>query len=285
MRAETDLHTAAATAAAAVSPRASDLPRPHPHLRLTVGDGLAIVAIDRAEKRNSLTLAMWRALGRAMTELDARDDVRVIALTGSGTSFCAGADIAEFATVRANEHQVAEYELAVDGCCDAIEAVSKPTIAAINGFCMGGAVNVAMACDFRHAVPAARFAIPAARLSIVYGIKGTRRLFHLVGLAGAKRILFSGERLDAAEAWRIGLVDAIAPDALASARQAAAVLADNAPLSISGAKAILNSLASGDGAMTAQAVQALVDGAAASEDYAEGRQAFAEKRRPAFRGR
>ncbi|WP_020200411.1 MULTISPECIES: enoyl-CoA hydratase-related protein [Cupriavidus] len=277
------MHTATATATAA--PRAAELPRPHPHLRLTIEDGLAIVAIDRAEKRNSLTLAMWRALGRAMTGLDARDDVRVIALTGTGASFCAGADIAEFATVRANEHQVADYEQAVDGCCDAIEAVSKPTIAAINGFCMGGAVNVAMACDFRHAVPAAQFAIPAARLSIVYGIKGTRRLFHLVGLANAKHILFSGERLDAADAYRIGLVDAIAGDALASTRQAAAVLADNAPLSISGAKAILNSLASGDGPMTDAAVQALVDGAAASEDYAQGRQAFAEKRRPAFRGR
>ncbi|WP_420996119.1 enoyl-CoA hydratase-related protein [Cupriavidus sp. 30B13] len=271
-------------AAAAILP-AAELPRPHPHLRLTVEDGLAVLAIDRAEKRNSLTLAMWRAIGHTMARLDARDDVRVIALTGTGTSFCAGADIAEFATVRANEHQVAEYEQAVDGCCDAIEAVSKPTIAAINGFCMGGAVNVAMACDFRYAVPGAQFAIPAARLSIVYGIKGTRRLFHLVGLANAKRILFSGERLDAADAYRIGLVDAIVQDVPGHTRQAAAILADNAPLSISGAKAILNSLASGAGPMTAEAVQALVDGAAASEDYAQGRQAFAEKRRPVFRGR
>ncbi|GAB7543130.1 enoyl-CoA hydratase-related protein [Cupriavidus sp. 8B] len=256
----------------------------HPQLRLTVEGGIALLTINRPEKRNSLTLAMWRAIGHAMTELNARPEVRVIVLTGAGSSFCAGADISEFATVRANEEQVVEYESAVDGCCDAIESVSKPTIAAINGFCMGGAVNVIMACDFRYSVSGAQLSIPAARLSIVYGIKGTRRLFELVGLANAKHILFSGARMSAAEAHRIGLVDMIADDVLAHTQEAAAVLADNAPLSISGAKTILNSLASGSPPMTAAAVQALVDQAAGSLDYAEGRLAFAEKRRPVFCG-
>lgn len=257
----------------------------YPDLGLHVENGLAIVSIERPGKRNALTLAMWRGLGALMQALDAREDVRVISLTGRGASFCAGADITEFATVRSNPGQVVVYEAAVDGCCDAIENVSKPTIAAINGFCMGGAVNIAMAFDFRYAVPEAQLSIPAARLSIVYGLKGTRRLFELVGISNAKRILFTGERLDSAEGYRIGLVDDVADDVLARTRAAAAVLADNAPLSISGAKAILNGLANGDPNLTEHTVQALVDRAALSEDYAEGRQAFGEKRRPVFRGR
>lgn len=257
----------------------------HEALKVTINNGLAILSIERPEKRNALTLAMWRGIATIMADLDAREDVRVIALTGSGASFSAGADIAEFATVRANPEQVVVYEQAVDACCDAIENVSKPTIAAINGFCMGGALNVAMACDFRYAVPAALLSIPAARLSIVYGLKGTRRLFALVGVSNAKRVLFAGQAVDATEGYRIGLVDEVAEDVMAATRTAAAVLADNAPLSISGAKTILNKLASADPTLTEAAVQELVDHAAESEDYAEGRRAFGEKRRPVFRGR
>ncbi|PLP96731.1 enoyl-CoA hydratase-related protein [Cupriavidus pauculus] len=255
------------------------------NLGLRIENGLAVLSIERADKRNALTLAMWRAIGAVMTELDARADVRVIAITGSGPSFCAGADISEFATVRSNPEQVVIYEEAVDGCCDAIANVSKPTMAAINGFCMGGAMNLAMACDFRYAVPDAKLSIPAARLSIVYGLKGTRRLFELVGLSNAKRILFSGEPFGAIEGFRIGLVDEVDEDVMGHTRSVAAVLADNAPLSISGAKAILNGLASADPALTPATVQALVDRAADSEDYAEGRRAFGEKRRPMFQGR
>lgn len=266
------------------SGNSGDLATRH-YLGLRIENGLAVLSIERADKRNALTLAMWQAIGALMAELDARNDVRVIAITGSGASFCAGADISEFATVRSNPQQVTIYEDAVDGCCDAIENVSKPTIAAINGFCMGGAVNLAMACDFRYAVPDAQLSIPAARLSIVYGLKGTRRLFELVGLSSAKHILFSGVRLGAVEAFRIGLVDEVANDVMAHTGSVAAVLADNAPLSISGAKAILNGLASADPELTPAAVQTLVDRAAESEDYAEGRRAFGEKRRPLFRGR
>lgn len=255
------------------------------NLHLRVENGLAVLSIQRPDKRNALTLAMWRAIGTAMAELDAREDVRVIAITGSGASFCAGADISEFAEVRSNPEQVVIYEEAVDGCCDAIENVSKPTIAAINGFCMGGAMNLAMACDFRYAIPDAQLSIPAARLSIVYGLKGTRRLFSLVGISNAKRILFSGERLGAIEGFRIGLIDEVAEDVMAHTYAVAAKLADNAPLSISGAKAILNGLGSADPDLTPASVQTLVDRAADSEDYAEGRRAFEEKRRPNFIGR
>ncbi len=179
----------------------------NPALKLDIEAGVATLTLNRPEKRNAVTLALWRNIGATVTALGERADVRVIVITGSGASFCAGADIAEFAEVRANEQQVVEYEAAFDGCCDAVEAVAKPTIAAINGFCMGGGCNLAMACDFRFAVPVAQFSIPAARLSIVYGTAGTRRLLRLVGLANAKRILYSAQRFSASDALRMGFID------------------------------------------------------------------------------
>lgn len=103
-------------------------------LLLDIINQVAVLTINRPEKRNCLTLEPGRSIGRAVTELDGRDDVRVIVLTGAGTSFCAGADISEFAQVRSNPQQVEDYELSVDACCDAIAACSKPTIAGINGF-------------------------------------------------------------------------------------------------------------------------------------------------------
>lgn len=249
-----------------------------------VQDQIAVVTINRPNKRNALTLALWRRLGHIFTEIDARDDVRVVVLTGEGSSFCSGADISEFSEVRSNPQQVTDYELAVDGCCDAISTCTKPTIAAINGFCIGGGVNVAMSCDFRYASETAVVAIPAAKLSIIYGIKGTRRLYELVGLSNAKWVLFSGESMTARDALNIGLVDKVIANALDAARQFADALESNAPLSIKGAKCLLDSLASGGTSLPAAHVNALIDEAAASHDYAEGRKAFAEKRSPRFTG-
>lgn len=273
------MHHVPASGAAAAAPMV--LP---PSLQLNVENGIAVLTINRPEKRNALTLALWRAIGESMSTLGARADIHAIVLTGTGDSFCAGADISEFDTVRATEAQVIEYELAFDTCCDRIEAVPKPTIACINGFCLGGGMNLAMSCDFRYAVPSAQLSIPAARLCIVYGQKGTRRLYELVGVARAKQILYSGQRIDAREAHRIGLVDEVDEDIVNRTMAFAAVLAESAPLSIRGAKALLNHMASHDAPMSAEAVQSYVDEAAKSWDYAEGRSAFAERRSPRFRG-
>jgi enoyl-CoA hydratase/carnithine racemase len=249
-----------------------------------IDDGVARVTLNRHERRNALTFALWNRLGDTFDALGERRDVRAIVLTGNGTSFCAGADISEFGTVRADAAQALEYEHAYEGCCNRIAATPKPTIAAVNGFCMGGGCNVAMSCDFRFAVPAARFAIPAARLSIVYGVAGTRRLLSLVGLANAKRILYSAEIFDATRALRIGFIDEIADDALAAALAFAQQLKDCAPLTISGSKTMLDALASGAGTLRDDVVGQLLEGAAQSYDYREGRAAFAEKRAPRFRG-
>jgi enoyl-CoA hydratase/carnithine racemase len=246
--------------------------------------GVAVVTLNREAKRNALTLALWTRLGETFAALDQDCDVRAIVLTGSGASFCAGADIAEFARVRSDAAQTVEYERVYDLCCDTIAATSKPTIAAINGYCMGGGCNVAMSCDFRYAAPSATFAIPAACLSIVYGVAGTQRLRNLVGLSHAKWILYGAKTFDAERAYRIGFVDGSAPDALASAKVLAQELVDNAPLTISGAKYILDHLDDRKSTSFREAVDKLLDEAAQSDDYREGRAAFAERRRPRFRG-
>jgi enoyl-CoA hydratase/carnithine racemase len=250
-----------------------------------ISNAIAVVRLNREAKRNALTLALWKKLGATFSELDQSPEIRSIVLTGTGASFCAGADISEFKDVRGNPKQAAAYEEAYDSCCDAIAATAKPTIAAINGFCMGGGCNVAMSCDFRHAVPSAAFSIPAARLSIVYGVNGTRRLLNLVGLSNAKHILFSADRFDAERALKIGFIDNLAEDALGSATGFAQELALNAPLTIKGAKYFLDSLASAASVTSSPEVaQKIMDEAAQSHDYQEGRTAFVEKRAPQFRG-
>ena len=258
---------------------------PAPPIRVTVEDRIATVIFNRPDRRNALTLAMWREVPEICTRLEHDPDVRCVVLTGAGGYFTAGADIIEFDKVRQSVAASADYETAVDACCDAIAALSKPTIAAIPGFCMGGGCHIAISCDFRYARPAATFGVQAARLSIVYGIRGTQKLVSLVGIANAKRILYAAEQFGAEEAYRIGFVDRIADDVLAAARDFAARMADNAPLSISGAKSLINGLSMGLGALDPVEAHRLIDRAAASKDYEEGRRAFAEKRPPQFKGR
>lgn len=245
----------------------------------------AIVTLNRPKQRNAVTLQMWRDLGRIFTELGNDPQVRAIILTGAGGNFSAGADIAEFGQVRASVEQGVEYEVAVDACCDAIAATPKPTIAAVNGFCMGGACHLAMSCDFRVAATSAQFGIPAARLSIVYGVRGTQRLLALVGIANAKRILYSAKKFGAEEGRRIGFVDRVAADPMRAAKSFAAVMADNAPLTISGTKVMLNGLAMGMGALDDATVRHVVERAVASDDYRDARQDFVKKRQPVFLGK
>ena len=245
----------------------------------------AVITLNRPAQRNAVSLAMWRDIATLFAELGARPDIGAIVLTGAGGTFSAGADISEFAQVRATVEQGEEYERAVDACCDAIAATPKPTLAVIDGYCMGGACHLAMACDFRRAGSDARFGIPAARLSVVYGVRGVQRLLALVGLAATRHIMFSAAQFDAAEARRIGFVDGIDPNPMAAALAYAAGLARNAPLTIAGTKTLLNGLTMDMGLLTAQVVDAVVNRAVASEDYRDARQAFIEKRTPVFTGK
>jgi enoyl-CoA hydratase/carnithine racemase len=246
-------------------------------------DGLAIVTLNRPRHRNAVTYAMWCELAEHFRAFNRDKDVRAVLLTGAGSDFSAGADIIEFDTVRGGAEDSSRYEVAVDAAGDAIYEVSKPTIAVLRGYCLGGAAHLAMSCDFRIAEESAVFGIPAARLSIVYGASATRKLFALVGVTEAKRILYSASRFSAREALSNGFLDELADDAAAAARDRAGKMAANAPLTIKGAKFILNGCARGD--LDHAGAERLIDEASASEDYAEGRRAFAEKRLPRFTGR
>ncbi len=245
---------------------------------------LATVTIDRPAKRNAMTLAMWQEVGRLFGELATDKSVRGVLLTGTGGSFSAGADIEEFDRVRADAAAAKAYEEEVDACADAIAACPKPTVAVIDGFCLGGGCHLALACDFRFASPRSAIGIPSARLSIVYGVRTTQRLLALAGIANAKRMLYTAARYDAAAAKAMGVIDQVSEEPLAAARAMLNEMAANAPLSIAGAKAILDGFALGPGAMSSEAAQAIVDAAADSKDYAEGRRAYAEKRPPLFKG-
>lgn len=248
--------------------------------------GVVVVTLNRPERRNCMSLAMWQELATLYRGFAADEGVRSVILTGAGGQFCAGADISEFPQVRATPEQAQVYADAVDEANDAILELPKPTIAAIEGFCIGGGCGLAVACDFRIAAPGAAFGIPAARLGIVYGFKETRNLLSVVGLTQAKRMLFSARRLPVEQAAAIGLVDELAEaDALAAARRFAAELAENAPLSIAGAKMILEQLSAMTAGLDEEAIEAVQRRAVESEDYREAVRAFAEKRQPVFSGR
>lgn len=252
----------------------------------TERDGVVVVTLNRPAKRNAVTLAMWRRLHEIFQELAGRPDIRAVILTGAGGNFCAGADISEFPTVRADAEMGRAYEAATEAATLAIRDFPRPTIAAVSGYGVGGGCGLALACDFRVGDATTRMGIPAARLGIVYGTLDCGLLLRQVGLARAKRVLYSGRRFDIAECIEMRLVDVAATgDALVEARSLAAEFAANAPLSLAGSKLVLEALASGSAEARGAEIAATIDRAMDSADYHEGARAFIEKRSPVFTGR
>lgn len=228
---------------------------------------------------------MWQWHCGPLSKVGKNSDVRAIILTGAGGNFSVGADISEFEKIRSNVAESKTYEVAVDASSDAIADCPKPVIAVLNGYCLGGGCHLAMACDFRYAHTDTSIGIPAAKLSIVYGVRSTQRLLGLVGLTNAKFILYSADRFSAADGANMGLVDRVSNDPMGDAKTFAAKITKLAPLSVEGAKRILTGLSMGPGALDEKAVEAFIDRVSGSEDYEEGRRAFGEKRPPTFRGK
>ncbi|MBR0654573.1 enoyl-CoA hydratase/isomerase family protein [Plastoroseomonas arctica] len=249
-------------------------------LLIEARDALLTVSFNRPEKRNAVTLAMYRALGAVFTEAAETNGIRAILLRGTPSCFSSGADISDFPQGEGRDAVIAAHREISDAAVQALADCPQPTIAFIDGLCYGGGLSFAMACDFRLATTPSTFAIPAARLGVVYGQPDTLRLHALVGLAPAKRMLFIGDRIDAPQALAAGLIDEIAeaPDALIAS------LLARAPLSIAGAKTTLNAIA--DQALVARAplIAETVTRAMRSRDLKEATAAFLAKRPPTFTG-
>jgi enoyl-CoA hydratase len=248
---------------------------------------IATVTFNRPQMRNAFNLAMWTALPGIVEQLTRDPAVRGIIFRGAGEeAFASGADISEFKEHRKDRATAEAYNARTAAAYHAMEACPKPTVAMIYGFCMGGAVAIAMACDLRFTADTGKFAIPAARLGIIYGLNSVKRLVGLVGPAAAKDILFSARTFDAAEAYQLGFVNRVLPAGELAGYTTGylAKVADNAPLSVQGAKLIVESIADDGGASRRAEIDRLQIAAFESADYREGTAAFMEKRRPKFRG-
>jgi enoyl-CoA hydratase/carnithine racemase len=246
-------------------------------LRSQVVGGVARIEIDHPGKRNAMTGQMWRSLPALLDQLAADPVVHAVVLTGRGESFCAGADISELTTMRptpeADVVQLAEA---------ALFAFPKPTIAVVDGFCIGGGCQLAVGCDLRFATDRARFGITPAKLGIVYPASSLARLTALVGPATAKLLLFSADLIDADRALRVGLVDEVHPVADLSKRvhELTGTLASRSQLTLHAAKDVIDRAAAG--LPLGGRAEFWDDVARGSGEAAEGIAAFLERRAPTF---
>jgi len=248
--------------------------------------GIGTITFNNPEKRNAMSLDMWRGLVDILDRFEGDASVRAVVLTGAGNkAFVSGADISQFDSQRADSGAQRDYDTLTSAGRARLAAFSRPVIARIRGFCLGGGLGIALQADLRIAAEDAEFGIPAARLGLAYGAGMVRQLVSLVGPAQARLLLYTGSRITATEAARIGLINrVVATGELRDAvDELARTIAGNAPLSIRAAKLAVDAAVEPD-----SVADGLLDAAIAdcfdSADYREGRAAFQEKRLPQFRG-
>lgn len=252
---------------------------------LQVEGEIAFICFNRPDKRNALSYEIWLRIPQLIEECENDANVKVIIFKGTGSAaFSAGADISEFKTLRYTAEGAEKYNKATMIAEKSIMNASKPTIAMIQGFCVGGGCEIAVACDFRFSDEQGNFGITPAKLGLVYNTPGTKNVVDLVGPAKAKDILYTGRFLDAGEAYRIGLIDRIYPAEAIKEETVryAELICRNAQLSVRGSKKIINEVLAGaieDSPETAE----LVIESFLSEDYREGVRSFLEKRKPDFK--
>jgi enoyl-CoA hydratase/carnithine racemase len=253
-----------------------------------VDDGVGLIIFNQPAKRNAMSVDMWDGLTTILDEFAADDGVRVVILTGAGhKAFVSGADISQFDKQRSNADAQVEYDRLTSAGRAKLAAFPKPTIARIRGFCLGGGLGIAMQADLRIAAEDSEFGIPAARLGIAYGFDMVRKLVDLVGPAHARMILYTGQRFDAVEAQRIGLINRMVADTELSdvVIDIARTIADNAPLSIAASKVTVANAVKDASERDVEQMKRMMAACFDSADYREGRTAFMEKRSPKFQGR
>ena len=253
----------------------------------SVDGGIGTVTFNQPEKRNAISVAMWGGFADILDAFAADPAVRVVVLTGAGDkAFVSGGDISEFDSLRGDADAQQEYDRLTSGGRAKLAAFAKPMIARVEGFCLGGGLGIAMQADIRVAADNALFGAPAAKIGNVYGMEMAAKLVSLVGPAHTRMLLYTGSRIDAAAAERIGLVNQTVPadqlDAVVGG-MARAIL-ENAPLSVRAHKLVINEAVKGAGERDAGAVKAAMAACFDSADYKEGRAAFMAKRPPVFTG-
>ena len=246
------------------------------------------IRFNNPARHNALSVDMWEAVPPLLRLAETDDRVRLVVFSGAGEkAFVSGADISQFEDMRAAKEAVTRYEHMAENALMSILNFSKPTLACIRGYCIGGGVNVAISCDIRIAASDSVFSIPAARLGLGYRYSAMKNLVDLIGPGAAKDLFFTARKIDAAEAHALGLVSRVcAPDQLpALLAEYTAAMAANAPLTIRAAKAITAEILKPSPEMDLALCQQLIRGCFDSADYAEGRKAFMEKRKPVFTGK
>jgi enoyl-CoA hydratase/carnithine racemase len=254
-----------------------------PDIALTRAETSAILLLNRPDKRNAITLAMWREIPALLAELSSDARLRALFIRGAQGCFAAGADIAEFETIYATRDHAIENHRIIQAAMQAVESFPAPTIAVIEGYCVGGGCGLALACDLRIAAADARLGITPGKLGLVYGVGDTRRLVQAVGLSQAKKLLFTGALIDAPEALRIGLVDQIAGPKNLEA-EITGLLDQLQAASAHTARAVKDILAlcAAGQREDDEASRAVFGDAFSGPDFQEGFRAFLEKRPPRF---
>lgn len=248
---------------------------------------MAFLVADNPGRFNAFTAGMWAAIPQRIAEAEADPDVRVIILRGAGEkAFSAGADISEFEGARTGDNAKAYDKLNHDAF-NAIMTAQKPVLAMIHGHCLGGGLGIAACCDLRIADDKGQFAIPAAKLGLGYNPRWVGALLAMAPASRIKELLFTGRRFGAADALAMGLVDRVVPaaDLDGTVRALALEIAANAPLSVKAAKLTIDELTRHPARPDLAKLDAAIDACFTSADYAEGRRAFLEKRKPQFEGR
>ncbi|MEM6306171.1 MAG: enoyl-CoA hydratase [Pseudomonadota bacterium] len=267
----------------------TDLTLPTDKMLARTEGAIGHIIFNNPERHNAVSLEMWDAVDVALTAFAEDDAVRIVVLSGAGgKAFVSGADISKFESERGSKEATEHYNTRLKVVYDAIETYAKPTIAMINGHCIGGGLNLAACCDMRLASTKSRFAMPAAKLALGYPFDAIRRLVNAVGVAAAKQLMFTAKSIDAETALRLGFVQEVVEEDALEGRVAelAGQIAGNAPLTVRAMKFIATQVMQADPAKRElDRCDAMVAACFASEDYVEGRRAFMEKRKPDFKGK